>query len=609
MKQHLLLLSGSLLLAAATTAQAQTPGVGIGTTAPDASAALDIISTTKGVLLPRVANAAALASPATGLLVFQTGAPAGFYYNAGTPAVPSWQQLATASGAAITADNGLTKTGQNIQLGGPLTGNTTVGLGNSHLTLSSTGGGVGIGTTGSGSFRLNVNGALRTTVANGQFTLYNNAPGAGTVLLGALEATGGIGPQLRFSGAGSGFMDIGQNSLGDFVVEGSDNARLTVLNGGRVGIGTSSPAAMLDVQGGADSNGGSDPVALAFSWRGNGYRHFVRSRHNAGVTGSGNNLDFYLNSSTTSAGSASPGTGNVQVMTMESNNGQARVGIGTIAPVGRLHIVNDDGGGGAADDYLIDEYGPGDQGIYLRHAGGTLAAPTDLSNGEHIGRLSFVPRFGSVLGYVGGSMVQSYYRGNGSNNLTDLQLYTSGTERLRISETGNVGIGTTTPGAKLEVNGDLRVPAANAYTYATPKAYSRHLGAADFMPQTSATTKLAGPYHTFYPGAANGVFEASVHLPQGAAIANLSVFLGDNISGNSINIKLQAVQQVTGNTSTLADYTSVDNFSTYQWVTVPATTTIDNNNFNYYLQVTMTSSSSTLSVGNVRVNYTVNQAE
>ena len=82
-----LLVPAGLLLAAAR--QAQTTGsVGIGTTAPDVSAALDIVSSSKGALLPRVADATALATPATGLLVFQTGGTPGFYYNAGTLAAP-----------------------------------------------------------------------------------------------------------------------------------------------------------------------------------------------------------------------------------------------------------------------------------------------------------------------------------------------------------------------------------------------------------------------------------------------------------------------------------------------------------------------------------------
>jgi hypothetical protein len=122
-------LAALLLLAAApAVAQAQTGSVGIGTTAPDASAALDIVSTSKGLLLPRVAAATGIASPAPGLLVYQTGSPAGFYYNSGTAAAPAWQQLATAG--STTADNlGNHTATQSLNLNGQkLTGGGSNGL-------------------------------------------------------------------------------------------------------------------------------------------------------------------------------------------------------------------------------------------------------------------------------------------------------------------------------------------------------------------------------------------------------------------------------------------------------------------------------------------------
>ena len=65
---------------------------------PDPSAVLDAEATDKGVLVPRVAlqnatDGQTISTPATGLMVFNTGqslAPAGFYYNAGTPQNPAW---------------------------------------------------------------------------------------------------------------------------------------------------------------------------------------------------------------------------------------------------------------------------------------------------------------------------------------------------------------------------------------------------------------------------------------------------------------------------------------------------------------------------------------
>ena len=66
-------------------------GVGVGTTTPAASAALDVTSTSGGLLLPRMtaAQRAAIASPAQGLFVFQTDGTPGLYYYIGS----SWLNL------------------------------------------------------------------------------------------------------------------------------------------------------------------------------------------------------------------------------------------------------------------------------------------------------------------------------------------------------------------------------------------------------------------------------------------------------------------------------------------------------------------------------------
>ena len=94
---------------------------GIGTTTPDASAKLDISSTTKGLLVPRVTSAqkTAISLPANGLLIYQTDAPSGFYVNTGTSASPAWLRVSTdwtKSGSDISFTTG------NISLTGNLTG-------------------------------------------------------------------------------------------------------------------------------------------------------------------------------------------------------------------------------------------------------------------------------------------------------------------------------------------------------------------------------------------------------------------------------------------------------------------------------------------------------
>jgi len=84
--------------------------VGIGTNTPEVSAQLEVKSTTKGLLTPRMtaSERTAINSPSTGLIVYQTDATQGFYYNAGTPTSPSWVILL--NGGSSIASSSITGT-------------------------------------------------------------------------------------------------------------------------------------------------------------------------------------------------------------------------------------------------------------------------------------------------------------------------------------------------------------------------------------------------------------------------------------------------------------------------------------------------------------------
>jgi hypothetical protein len=75
--------------------------IGIGTASPNASALVEIQSTTQGLLLPTMtlAQKTAITSPATGLLIFQTDGTAGFYYYSGT----AWVPIAGAGGTSTSS--------------------------------------------------------------------------------------------------------------------------------------------------------------------------------------------------------------------------------------------------------------------------------------------------------------------------------------------------------------------------------------------------------------------------------------------------------------------------------------------------------------------------
>ena len=56
--------------------------VGINTNTPDASSALEIESTTGGILIPRLTETQRddISAPATGLMIYQTNGTSGFYF-------------------------------------------------------------------------------------------------------------------------------------------------------------------------------------------------------------------------------------------------------------------------------------------------------------------------------------------------------------------------------------------------------------------------------------------------------------------------------------------------------------------------------------------------
>ncbi len=96
----------AFLIAASSHVYAQ---VGIGVNTPDASAQLDVTSTNKGFLPPRVSltgttDATTIASPANGLLVYNTAAsddvvPGYYYYNGST-----WSRVTSDVKTVVSAD-------------------------------------------------------------------------------------------------------------------------------------------------------------------------------------------------------------------------------------------------------------------------------------------------------------------------------------------------------------------------------------------------------------------------------------------------------------------------------------------------------------------------
>ncbi len=114
--------------------------VGIGTISPDPSAQLDVQATDKGLLIPRMTllNRSLIASPATGLLIYQTDSTPGFYYYDGTTWLPL-TSAAAGGGAIIPYASGAPAVLTTV-LGGLLNTGTVLGFGSSATGISALGG-------------------------------------------------------------------------------------------------------------------------------------------------------------------------------------------------------------------------------------------------------------------------------------------------------------------------------------------------------------------------------------------------------------------------------------------------------------------------------------
>ncbi len=120
---------------------------GIGTTTPNASAKLDVFSDNKGFLPPRVSlsgvtDQSTISSPATGLLVYckgDAGLAAGYYYWNGN----AWATIATAGGSGSFAASflrGSRTANQSVAVGGVVSFSAVDNTSGSDISLNTTDG-------------------------------------------------------------------------------------------------------------------------------------------------------------------------------------------------------------------------------------------------------------------------------------------------------------------------------------------------------------------------------------------------------------------------------------------------------------------------------------
>ncbi|KAJ3030331.1 hypothetical protein HDV00_008971 [Rhizophlyctis rosea] len=115
------------------------------------------------------------------------------------------------------------------------------------------------------------------------------------------------------------------NTSGTFKWYGGDVPCMTLSGAGLLspnGLSINNTANILKCEIGGEGGyaGASNSGWLDFQFYTGGYKHYIRSRHDGRGLVPGNSVDFWLNSSTTVGGSASPGVGNVQVLSLQATS-------------------------------------------------------------------------------------------------------------------------------------------------------------------------------------------------------------------------------------------------------------------------------------------------
>ena len=289
------------------------------------------------------------------------------------------------------------------------------------------------------------------------------------------SATGGIGGSIKSvtestNGSTVGLAFYTANQQRTPVLEEA----MRITKDGNVGIGTTSPQSKLHVSSGSGANG--DCVLSIEADTDNAVETanpVLRLKQDGGlVTGtlsltSNNDMALY----NVYAGKLFLGVGNSTKMTIDPNG---NVGIGTTTPGEKLTVSGNGRFSNGSEGTLTIKH---NYGYNKPNWGIKLDGDTNTSGGylsQYINQGGFALNQGGT--YYGGGPHRtdanstSYSSVAGVSGVlafyTDASLTASTnfypSERMRISASGNVGIGITSPSTKLNVNGDIKIEGTGA---------------------------------------------------------------------------------------------------------------------------------------------------
>ncbi|RNC79856.1 MAG: hypothetical protein ED557_12010 [Balneola sp.] len=262
------------------------------------------------------------------------------------------------------------------------------------------------------------------------------------------------------------------------------NGTKIYYDGGKVGIGMTDPNVDFQVNGtvgvGTLSSSSSVAAGLSISYvdGGSGTTTFRHSRW-------GGNIYFIRNSSSGDRNQVFFGGNQNHRMEIYNDTNEVKVqlhsngasfftggdvGIGTESPTSRFHVFStssalaefvSDGSHAVVKQEAYSDAAWQSGFLIQRRARGTVDIPEAVQSGDNLG-------VNDYWGYDGTNFIRTAQLRVFADGTTDTEIIPTSFsirlqndngvlgERFRIAKDGNVGIGTTTPGNKLEVNGTAR---------------------------------------------------------------------------------------------------------------------------------------------------------
>src|SRR3990167_4073503 len=344
-------------------------------------------------------------------------------------------------------------------------------------------GNVGIGTTGPGDL-LHI---YKSSGSGGGIKLTNTATAAESTA-DILFSVGAHGDRAVIKG----IEEQNYNSLGALsfwtVNPTSGMAeRVRIDSNGNVGIGTTSPGAKLEVAGEIRSN---NSIAS-----GSGLR-IQTAASTIGIVGAScwvkgtSATDLGIFAETGKSITFMSGGSATDRMTIDSSG---NVGIGTTGPGSKLE-VNGDITTNAKDQLIVARYSAGSNDyaaslIWSNSAGGSVLTLGNNANNEI---------------RAGQTATNGYLRFITNNTALPNAVH-NGTEVMRLTASGNVGIGTTGPVEKLQVAGAVKVTGAIAIDTASAGAMGFQSSAYRFISWGSTGVKGAYSFEQYTPAGAGQV--------------------------------------------------------------------------------------------------------